>query len=144
MRTQLTALLSCLFLWAVGGVMLACSTQRGAPADSDEGTLAQTSPPASLPAPDARPNRTSDALPTPDENGRYEVAVSIGWHDRSYDSHRVVVEAQLLFDSVATTPQTPYRVASTEVTVGDGNLTVEIGQHDAYTMLNWISIEPVD
>ena len=78
------------------------------------------------------------------ENGRYEVAVSIGWHDRSYDSHRVVVEAQLLFDSVATTPQTPYRVASTEVTVGDGNLTVEIGQHDAYTMLNWISIEPVD
>lgn len=78
------------------------------------------------------------------ENGRYEVTVSIGWHDREYPQHRVVVEGAPLFDSVATTPAEPYRVASVTVDVADGNVTLEAGQTDQYTMLNWMSIVPVD
>jgi hypothetical protein len=76
------------------------------------------------------------------ENGRYNVTVSIGWYDKTYPKHRIYVEGQPLFDSVATTPDMPYRVASIVVDVADGNLTMEVGQQDEYTMLNWMSIEP--
>jgi hypothetical protein len=76
------------------------------------------------------------------ENGRYKVTVSIGWHNKTYAKHRVVVEGKVLFDSVGTTPEQPYRVASVSVDVADGNLTLEAGQTDEYTMLNWLSIEP--
>ena len=55
-----------------------------------------------------------------------------------------VVEGAPLFDSVGTTPAEPYRVASVDVTVADGNLTLEAGQTDQYTMLNWLSIVPKD
>ncbi|WP_170229146.1 glycoside hydrolase domain-containing protein [Polyangium fumosum] len=75
--------------------------------------------------------------------GKYEVTVSIGWHDGTYEKNRVVVEGQTLFDAVATTPATPYRVASVVVDVNDGNVTMEAGQQDEYTMLNWMSIVPV-
>jgi hypothetical protein len=56
----------------------------------------------------------------------------------------VIVEGTPLFDSVDTTPAEPYRVASVDVTVADGNLTLEAGQMDQYTMLNWLSIVPKD
>jgi hypothetical protein len=78
------------------------------------------------------------------ENGKYEVTVSIGWHGRTYSKHRVVVEGQVLFDSVATTPAEPYKVKSVTVQVGDGNVTLEAGQFDEYTMLNWMSVVPVE
>lgn len=78
------------------------------------------------------------------ENGRYEVTVSIGWHDRTYAKNRVVVEGQVLFDDVETNPGTPYQVASVVVDVADGNVTMEAGQDDEYTMLNWLRIDPVD
>ena len=78
------------------------------------------------------------------ESGRYEVTVSIGWYDGTYEKHRVIVEGEPLFDSVATTPAEPYRVASVTVDVSDGNVTLEAGQTDEYTMLNWMSIVPVD
>lgn len=78
------------------------------------------------------------------ENGRYEITISIGWYDRTYSRNRVVVEGQLLFDDVETNPTTPYQVASVIVDVADGNVTIEAGQDDEYTMLNWLRIDPVD
>jgi len=78
------------------------------------------------------------------ENGRYEVTVSIGWYDRTYEKNLVVVEGQTLFDSEATTPTEPYKTASVTVDVKDGNVTLEAGQFNEYTMLNWMSIVPVD
>lgn len=78
------------------------------------------------------------------ESGRYEVTVSIGWYDRTYSMQRVVVEGQVLFDDVETNPAEPYRVASVIVDVADGNVTLEAGQDDQYTMLNWMRIDPRD
>jgi hypothetical protein len=78
------------------------------------------------------------------ENGRYEVTVSIGWYDGNYSKQVVTLEGEKLFDGVATTPAKPYLVASTVVDVTDGNVTMEAGIVDEYTMLNWMSIEPVD
>lgn len=78
------------------------------------------------------------------ENGRYDVTVSIGWQDGTYERHRVYIEGQPLFDSVATTPQEPYRVATITVDVADGNVTMEAGQDNEYTMLNWMSIVPAN
>jgi len=78
------------------------------------------------------------------ENGQYEVTISIGWHGRTYSSQVVLVEGQTLFDQVATTPAEPYRIAPATVTVADGNVTLEVGSTDEYTMLNWMSIVPVD
>ncbi len=76
------------------------------------------------------------------ESGRYTVTVSIGWHGKTYSKQRVVVEGQVLFDDVETNPTTPYRVASVDVDVSDGNVTLEAGQFNEYTMLNWMSVEP--
>ena len=76
------------------------------------------------------------------ENGRYEVTVSIGWYGKTYSKQRVFVEGKPLFDDVATTPEVPYKVASIVVDVADGNVAIEVGQKDEYTMLNWLSIEP--
>lgn len=78
------------------------------------------------------------------ENGKYEVTVSIGWFDRTYEKNKVVVEGKVLFDSVPTTPDDPYKVASLTVDVTDGNVTMEVGQTDEYTMLNWMKIVPVE
>jgi hypothetical protein len=44
--------------------------------------------------------------------------------------------------SFATSPSQPYRVSSTTIDVSDGNVTMEAGMTDPYTMLNWMSIEP--
>ena len=77
------------------------------------------------------------------ENGKYKVTVSIGWDGRTYMKNRVVVEGTVLYDNVATTPAQPYRTDSVVVDVSDGNLTMEAGQKDEYTMLNWLSIEPM-
>ena len=49
-----------------------------------------------------------------------------------------------MFDMVATTPAQPYRTASVTVDVIDGNVTLEAGTFDEYTMLNWMSIEPAN
>jgi hypothetical protein len=76
------------------------------------------------------------------ENGSYTVTVSIGWADKTYSRQRVIVEGQPLFDDVETNPAEPYKVASVTVDVADGNVTLEAGQTDEYTMLNWMSIEP--
>ena len=78
------------------------------------------------------------------ENGKYKVTVSIGWDGKTYAKHRVIVEGMPLYDSVGTTPQMPYRADSIIVTVNDGNLTLEAGQQNEYTMLNWLSIEPAN
>ena len=78
------------------------------------------------------------------ENGRYTVNVSIGWEDRTYSMQRVLLEGTLLFDDFETTPAAPYEVRSVEVDIGDGNVTLEIGQMNEYTMLNWMSIVPLD
>ncbi len=76
------------------------------------------------------------------ENGSYDVTVGIGWHAKTYKKQRVVVEGKLLYDDVETNPSTPYRAQSVQVEVSDGNLTLEAGQKDEYTMLNWMSIVP--
>ncbi len=78
------------------------------------------------------------------EDGKYEVTVSIGWYDHEYLKNKVVIEGQALFDSVATTAAEPYKVGSVVVDVTDGNITLEAGQKDEYTMLNWLSIVPVN
>ena len=77
-------------------------------------------------------------------NGKYTVTVSIGWYDRTYLQQVVNVEGQKLFSNVATTPAQPYQIASTTVDVIDGNLTLEVGSTDQYTMLNWMSIVPMN
>jgi hypothetical protein len=76
------------------------------------------------------------------ENGLYEVTVGIGWHDGTYPKNRVVIEGKLLYDNVATTPATPHLQKSVVVDVKDGSLTMEAGQKDEYTMLNWLSVVP--
>ena len=76
------------------------------------------------------------------ENGSYKVTVSIGLDMGSYPKNKVVIEGQPLFDSVATTPETPYLVKSIVVSVVDGNVTMEAGQKNEFTILNWMSIEP--
>jgi hypothetical protein len=78
------------------------------------------------------------------ENGSYLVRVSIGFHDRTYSAQRVVVEGNVIFDSVETNPAEPYKVGEITVAVSDGNVTLEVGQQDEYTMLNWMSIEPAE
>jgi hypothetical protein len=78
------------------------------------------------------------------ENGQYNVTVSIGWYGKTYAQQVVTVEGKKLFDMVATTPTEPYRTASVTVDVSDGNVTIEAGTVDQYTMLNWMSIEPVN
>lgn len=75
-------------------------------------------------------------------NGRYKVTVSIGWQGKTYLKNRVYIEGKPLFDNVATTPAAPYQVASITVDVTDGNVTMEAGQFNEYTILNWMSIEP--
>jgi len=76
------------------------------------------------------------------ENGKYTITVSIGWDGKTYAKNRVVVEGQPLFDSVETNPSAPYLVKPITVDVKDGNVTLEAGQFNEYTMLNWMSIEP--
>jgi hypothetical protein len=78
------------------------------------------------------------------ENGKYKVTVSIGWEGKTYSKNKVVIEGQPLFDNVETNPTTPYLVKSITVDVTDGNVTMEAGQKDEYTMLNWLSIEPAN
>jgi hypothetical protein len=75
-------------------------------------------------------------------NGKYDVTVSIGWSGKTYSKNKVIIEGQPLFDNVETNPTTPYQVKTITVDVGDGNVTMEAGQQDEYTMLNWMSIVP--
>jgi hypothetical protein len=77
------------------------------------------------------------------ENGRYKLSVSVGWHDKTYSTHRVVLEGQLVFDNVETNPGQPYQIGTVDIDITDGNVTLEIGQQDEYTMLNWLSIEAI-
>ena len=77
-------------------------------------------------------------------SGKYLVTVSIGWYDHTYAQQEVTVEGQALFSNTATTPAQPYQVKSVTVDVNDGNLTLEVGSTDQYTMLNWLSIEPAN
>lgn len=76
------------------------------------------------------------------ENGKYTVTVSIGWHGKTYSKQRVVLEGQVLFDNAETNPGAPYLVKSLDLDIADGNVTLEAGQKDEYTMLNWMSIVP--
>ncbi len=78
------------------------------------------------------------------ENGKYTITVSIGWYNRTYSQQVVTIEGKKLFDVVATTPSQPYLTASVTVEVSDGNVTLEAGITDQYTMLNWMSIEPAN
>jgi hypothetical protein len=78
------------------------------------------------------------------ESGLYTVTVSIGWFGKDYPKQVAVVEGTPLFAPAATTVAEPYRVASVDVMISDGNLTLEAGQMDEYTMLNWLSIVPKD
>ncbi len=76
------------------------------------------------------------------ENGSYKVTVSIGFDTGTYPKNKVVIEGQPLFDSVEINPTTPYLVKSIVVSIKDGNVTMEAGQKNEFTMLNWMSIEP--
>jgi len=78
------------------------------------------------------------------ENGKYTITVSIGWDGKTYSKNRVLIEGQPLLDDVETNPGAPYLVKSITADVGDGNVTMEAGQKDEYTMLNWMSIEPAN
>ena len=73
-------------------------------------------------------------------NGQYKVTVGIGWDGgNSYPKNKVVVEGQTLFDEVTIDGTTPYREASVTVDVEDGNVTMEVGEFNEYTMLNYMS-----
>jgi hypothetical protein len=76
------------------------------------------------------------------ENGKYDVTVGIGWNNGNYPKNLVVIEGQKLFDNVAITPAAPYFEKSVTVDVSDGNVTMEVGQFNEYTMLNYMMIEP--
>lgn len=78
------------------------------------------------------------------ENGKYTVTVSIGWAGHTYSKNKVIIEGQPLYDDVETNDATPYLVKSVTVDVSDGNVTMEAGQLNEYTMLNWMSIEPAE
>ncbi|HEY5956765.1 MAG TPA: DUF4091 domain-containing protein [Polyangiaceae bacterium] len=78
------------------------------------------------------------------EGGKYRVTASIGWYGKTYSKQVVTVEGKKLFDATATTPAQPYRIGSVTVDITDGNVTLEAGMTGEYTMLNWLSIEPVD
>lgn len=85
----------------------------------------------------------TDTLAFDLENGKYTVTVSIGWPgDNTYSKQRVVVEGKVLYDDVETSPSSRHRADAVEVEVTDGSLTLEVGQKDEYTMLNWMSIVP--
>jgi hypothetical protein len=43
---------------------------------------------------------------------------------------------------VSTTAAESNLVKAIDVTIADGNLTLEVGQMDLYTMLNWVSVVP--
>ncbi|NUQ76018.1 MAG: DUF4091 domain-containing protein [Polyangiaceae bacterium] len=78
------------------------------------------------------------------EKGKYKITVSVGWFDKTYSKHRVFIEGQPVFDSIETNPAEPYKVGSITIDVADGNVTLEVGQTNEYTMLNSMMIEPVD
>ena len=51
---------------------------------------------------------------------------------------------QLIVLLIETTSATPYDVRSIDVDISDGYVSLEAGQFEEYTMLNWMSIVPKD
>lgn len=78
------------------------------------------------------------------ENGRYEVTVTVGRYQYDCPRNHIVVEGQVIIDDVPTGESSPYHAASVIVDVVDGNVTMEVGNGESYTMLDWMSIVPVD
>ncbi|HVY44957.1 MAG TPA: glycoside hydrolase domain-containing protein, partial [Minicystis sp.] len=76
------------------------------------------------------------------ENGTYKVTVGIGWDNGNYPKNEVVVEGQTLFDNAVIDASHPYLEKSIVVDVSDGNVTMEVGQFNEYTMLEYMMIEP--
>lgn len=74
-------------------------------------------------------------------NGTYNVTVSVGWQGRTYERNKIDIEGVSFVDDEASDP---YIVRTNEVTIADGNLTMEMGIFDEYTMLNYLEIEAAD
>lgn len=73
-------------------------------------------------------------------NGRYMVTVSVGWQDRTYSHNKIDIEGISFIDDEASQP---YIIRSQEINITDNKLTMEMGIHDNYTMLNYLDIEAV-
>jgi hypothetical protein len=74
-------------------------------------------------------------------NGDYSVTVSVGWHGRTYEHNKIDIEGVSFIDDEASNP---YIVRTNTVTIADGNLTMEMGIFDEYTMLNYLDIEALN
>jgi hypothetical protein len=70
--------------------------------------------------------------------GTYDVTVSAGWPGLSFDHGKIVIEGVPLLDDETTTDNI---VRTASITVLDSKLTMEMGIHDYYTMLNYLDIE---
>ena len=78
-------------------------------------------------------------------NGTYDVTASVGWNNKTYSHHGLIIEGETFVDDEATTPSNPYLVRTKTLTVSDYKLTMNMGvdANDKYTMLNYIDIEAV-
>ncbi len=74
-------------------------------------------------------------------SGTYNVTVSVGWHNKTYFHHKIVIEGVDFVSDEATTPSAPYIVRTKEVTISDNKLTMAMGIFNEYTMLNYLDIE---
>lgn len=76
-------------------------------------------------------------------NGEYNITVSVGWHGRTYNRHKIDIEGVSFINDEATTPSKPYLVRTKNVTIRDKRLTMAMGIFNEYTMLNYLDIEAV-
>lgn len=74
-------------------------------------------------------------------NGTYEVTVSAGWQNGTYQHNYISIEGVVFIDDE---PTASYLVRSHEFTVSDNKLTMEMGIFDKYTMLNYLDIEAIE
>jgi hypothetical protein len=74
-------------------------------------------------------------------NGTYNITVSVGWQGKTYERNQITIEGVRFVEDEASDP---YIVRTNEVTIADGNLTMEMGIFDEYTMLNYLTIEAAD
>lgn len=89
--------------------------------------------------------RTHDVWNAVLENGKYHVTVCLGDASHSQVGQNMTIEGQTVFENVDTRTG-HFAEKSLDVTVDDGQLTVEIGKpnSDTNTCINWLVVERVE
>ncbi len=78
-------------------------------------------------------------------NGNYQVTVCVGWQGRTYNHNKITIEGVDFINDEATTESNNYYIErSLPLQITDGNLTMEMGIFDEYTMLNYLIIESLE